>query len=841
VRVQQRLAEREYHTSTNDAGLQAPNRVHNLRTYFEPSGIRVHDRTAAGSPQLLGLSLVGLGRGDDLTPVSPGEVTSDGSRVEINRPDLVEWYSNSTLGLEQGFTLAARPQGRGELAFELAVEHARAMLRGEQVIFTTAAGRRLAYDKLVVVDATGQNIAARLEVPDAGHVRLVVADAAASYPLTVDPLLSETVDAQIESDQGGAYLGISVSGAGDVNGDGYADVIVGSRFYDAGQGRGGAAFVFLGSTSGIADASPATASAQLESDQADAEFGYSVSGAGDVNGDGYGDVIVGARYYNAGLIREGAAFIFLGSASGIADGSPATAATQLESNQSFAHLGVSVSGAGDVNGDGYSDVIVGAHLYNAGLSEEGAAFVFLGSASGIADGNPATAATQLESNQDNAEFGLSVSGAGDVNGDGYADVIVGAPIYESVGTINAGAAFVFLGSASGVADGNPTTASARLTSSQLFGKMGFSVAAAGDVNGDGYADVIVGDYQHDAGEANEGAAFVFMGSAAGVVDGTPASAATQLESDQTGAELGYSVAGAGDVNGDGYADVVVGARRFAAGEAQEGAAFVFLGSAAGIADGNPASAMAQLELDQASASLGRSVAGTGDVNGDGFTDIVVGALLYDASEVNEGAAFVYQGGDAGGNPAVTQQRRGDGSGTPVEAGGAAFSNDRFGVDFFAHTAVGMERAKFEVEVCLSGLRFGDAACASQASPSWVTLGPNGAALSQMITGLAANELFSWRARALYTSKAAGDPPSAEPGPWFRLQGRATPGDIRTVPEPGIGATLLAGALFIAGWRKRNPGSLFSYPPRSRKRARTECIDQTSGIRSGRVVHAGPGE
>ena len=119
-----------------------------------------------------------------------------------------------------------------------------------------------------------------------------------------------------------------------------------------------------------------------------------------MNGDGYADVIVGAHYYDAGQSNEGAAFVFLGSASGIADGSPATAAAQLESDQAVSpYLGLSVSGAGDVNGDGYADVIVGAHYYDAGQSNEGAAFVFLGSASGIADGSPATAAAQLESDQ----------------------------------------------------------------------------------------------------------------------------------------------------------------------------------------------------------------------------------------------------------------------------------------------------------------------------------------------------------------------------------------------------------------------------------------------------------
>jgi hypothetical protein len=138
-------------------------------------------------------------------------------------------------------------------------------------------------------------------------------------------------------------------------------------------------------------------------------------------------VIVGAPEYDSGDPAEGAAFLFLGSAAGITSQSVVSAAARFESDQADAQLGGSVSGAGDVNGDGYADMIVGASLYDAGEIDEGAAFVFLGGASGIAGGDPAASDAQLESNQATAWLGTSVSGVGDLNGDGYADVIVGAP------------------------------------------------------------------------------------------------------------------------------------------------------------------------------------------------------------------------------------------------------------------------------------------------------------------------------------------------------------------------------------------------------------------------------
>jgi hypothetical protein len=645
------LARREYQASANGQGLQAPNRAHNLRTYFEPDGVRVHDRTAEGSPELLSIRLSAIGRDALRTVVVPGSVHAEGARVEIRRGDVVEWYENSPRGLEQGFDLASAPAGSGELWLELALAGASAVERRDGLELRSAKGRRLRYAKLAAHDASGRALPARMEVRDPSVVRLVVAEAGAEYPVTIDPLLTESEDTLLGGDQETAQLGVHVADAGDVNGDGYADAIVGANLYDAGETDEGAAFVFLGSASGIADGEAANAATQLESNQSDSLFGRSVAGAGDVNGDGYADVIVGARLYDQDQNDEGAAFIFHGGPGGIPDGNPDTSATVIQSNQGGAGLGICTAGAGDVNGDGYADVIVGAWSYDAVPNNEGAAFVFHGGAGGIADGDPTTAATQLESDQGGSTFGVTCAGAGDVNGDGHADVIVGSRDYDNPEN-NEGGAFVFLGSASGIADATPATAHARLESDQAGAELGWGVAGAGDVNGDGYSDVIVGAIGYDAGENAEGAAFIFLGSSTGIASGTPATAHAQLESDQGNAQL-YAVGGAGDVNGDGYGDVIVGAHFYDSGEDNEGAAWVFLGGQGGIPDGNPSTAYAQLESDQPDAELGLSAAGAGDVNGDGYADVIAGAHLYDGSFTDSGAAFVFHGANQGivdGNP-----------------------------------------------------------------------------------------------------------------------------------------------------------------------------------------------
>jgi hypothetical protein len=502
------------------------------------------------------------------------------------------------------------------------VDESTAVVKPDGVIFKAPTGRALKYDKLKALDARGNALPSRFQMAPNNMIAILVDDSAANYPITIDPLLTAMADAMVESDQANALLGVSVSGAGDVNGDGYADVIVAATNYDNGQSNEGAAFVYHGSAAGI----NTTADAMVESDQANSFFGWSVSGAGDVNGDGYADVIVGATQYDNGQNNEGAAFVYHGTAAGI----NTTAASMVESDQPSASMGRSVCAAGDVNGDGYADVIVGATHYDNGQIDEGVAFVYHGSAIGI----NTIADAMVESDQADTYMGIGVSGAGDVNGDGYADVIVGASHYDN-GQIDEGVAFVFHGSATGI----NTTADAIVESDQAGALMGYSVSGAGDVNGDGYADIIVGAYEYDNGQFNEGAAFVYHGSAAGI---NPIVAA-MVESDLGGAQMGWSVSGAGDLNGDGYADVIAGAYEYDNGQSNQGAAFVYHGSAAGI------NTIAEVVVasGQANAQMGWGVSGAGDVNGDGYTDIVVGAPNYDNGQGDEGAAFVYHGSAAG--------------------------------------------------------------------------------------------------------------------------------------------------------------------------------------------------
>ncbi|MFA7379457.1 MAG: FG-GAP-like repeat-containing protein [Bacteroidia bacterium] len=479
--------------------------------------------------------------------------------------------------------------------------------------------------------------------------------------------LSTAASFMVESNQASIYMGFSVSNAGDVNGDGYSDVIIGVIYYTNGQSSEGAAFIYHGSITGLTT----SASAMVESNLANAYMGFSVSSAGDVNGDGYSDVIVGARSYNNGQTDEGAAFVYHGSAGGIST----TASFMVESNQANAFMGNSLSSAGDVNGDGYSDVIVGAYGYSNGQLNEGVAFVYHGSASGLST----SVAAMVESNQANAHMGFSVNTAGDVNGDGYSDVIVGARQYTN-GQSSEGAAFVYHGSTTGLS----TTAAARLESNLATAYMGYSVNTAGDVNGDGFSDVIVGAYNYTNGQANEGAAFVYHGSASGL--STSSNVIAECNNDAS--SMGLSVSGAGDINEDGYNDIIVGAPGFDNGQAAEGAAFIYHGSATGISG----TATTVLESNDVAAYFGQSVSGAGDVNGDGYSDVIIGAYLYDNNQSNEGAVYIYQGSASGivsGSPLIIERNLANANlGCSVSAAGDVngdgYSDVIAGADYYAN-------------------------------------------------------------------------------------------------------------------------------------------------------------
>jgi hypothetical protein len=622
--VSESIEHEEYKFTVAESGLQAPNRAHNFRSRYRETGVEIEPRAQSAEeavPWRLSWRTKAWGRSGEMTmlgAVSP-QVNAEGTRVTYPHGGMSEWYENRKEGLEQGFTVTERPAGEGPLRIEGEFGGAaRPVLQDGAIDLRDENDVTLVrYGELAVRDAAGEDVPASLAVAGS-TVAILVQDKGAVYPLIVDPLMS-TPAWTAESNQFGAEFGYSVSTAGDVNGDGYSDAIVGAQFYDNGEANEGRAFSYLGSNAGLSTSAAWTA----ESNQAGADFGYSVSTAGDVNGDGYSDVIIGADLFDNGEEDEGRAFVYQGSASGLT-----TTAVRLESNQAMANFGNSVSTAGDVNGDGYSDVVIGAWLYDNGQLNEGRVFTYHGSASGIA----VTPAWSTEPNHIGGALGFCVSTAGDVNGDGYSDIIVGAPYYDN--GPGEGWAFAYHGSAAGLSASPAWTAE----SIEMGAFFGWSVSTAGDVNGDGYSDIIVGVPEFNI-LGGEGKAHVYNGSASGL----SSTAAWTAESDYPNSAFGRSVASAGDVNGDGYGDVIVGAFAYRLG-GSGGRTFVYQGSALGLPDTPTWTANSMHDVFD---YFGFAVATAGDVNGDGFSDVIIGAIWYDNGQTDEGRAFVYHGSAAG--------------------------------------------------------------------------------------------------------------------------------------------------------------------------------------------------
>lgn len=287
--------------------------------------------------------------------------------------------------------------------------------------------------------------------------------------------------------------------------------------------------------------------------------------------------------------------------------------------------------AGDVNGDGFDDLLIGAWNYSVIAPEGGRVYVYLGGPAGV-DSTPDW--TKSYANP-GAKFGMSLAGVGDLDGDGYDEVLVGA---GRDGVSERGSAYLYRGGPSGP----DSTASWSKIGASTYAWFGTAVAGAGDLNDDGFLDIAIGAPNAPGALPHPGAVFVYYGTGAGLAP-TP----TVLYGDVDGGWFGYSVAGAGDVNGDGVDDLVVGAPYATNPLHWEGRAQLFLGSPSGIST-TPAWSYNSGNMG---AGLGYSVGGAGDVNADGFDDVLVGAHHFDTTGVapheGQGRAFLFFGSPSG--------------------------------------------------------------------------------------------------------------------------------------------------------------------------------------------------
>lgn len=544
-------------------------------------------------------------------PSTQAVATIHDGTIQFNHDDhyTVE-YVNNEQGIRQNFIVQKPAVQAHKLTVQLqASEGWQTYKQSETSLLFKNKRQLLSYNDLKVWDAKGTMLPAHFSVQN-NQVQIEVTVEKAVFPVTIDPIVlngtPQNANTFLQSNQVNGLMGYKVSTAGDINNDGYDDVMLGAIAYGGIQGGPGAVFIFYGSRFGIDPRFPTILKSRVPGGQ----YGLIFAGGGDVNNDGFDDVITNSPYDST--VGQSGICVYYGTSTGI-DTIPEVV---------YGSLGGQVAIAKDINGDNFDDVLVGKSGTSNGQTREGAVTIIPGGPFGLAY----TPWSVIEGNEAELNLGIKVSGAGDLNNDGYNDIVVGGR--KKV--------LAYFGGPSGIEETPASVITLNSTETSPI----YSLAADGDLNGDDHSDILIGLTSYTDFQAHNGQVYIHYGNQAGI-DPIPA---TIMEESADSSYYGGAVAFAGDINNDGFSDIIVSAMQQSnnINQPSEGMVYVHYGRANGV-NLVPAST---IQGNQASAFMGYSVAGAGDVNGDGFSDVLIGAMPYSNGQDHEGAGFVYHGGAA---------------------------------------------------------------------------------------------------------------------------------------------------------------------------------------------------